>query len=204
VNAAITRSEIMSRSYYSDWKSEQCKCFNCKWTGFGSELEQGDVFEQLFEMCCPSCGEHVMVISHPTNEESRANWDKESPADKKLVEVNERHHADFAKRKLSSPDELPDLAGDNLVFAWDMSSGDMPDTIIRQGDTIIWQEPAFFDGFGRFIEVAGILSQKYGSRFQDLIQTQDSEMYLYGDNSGAPYAIDKCRQQIRARQGIKQ
>jgi hypothetical protein len=191
----------MSRSYFSDWKTTQIKCLKCDWTGLGSELEQGEIFDYLFEMDCPKCGEHVTTINHPSNEESRKHWDMLPPEEKLLVEINESLHTNFEKHKLSSPDQLPDLPGDDLIIYWDMEfRGDTifgSNTIIRFGDLVIWREPVFFEGYKRFLEVAGILSNKYGTRLRDFIQTKDSEGYLYGDKFGAPYEIENCRQTIR-------
>ena len=188
-------------SYFTDWKATQHKCFKCSWTGLGSEMEQGDVFDYLFEMDCPKCGEHIMSISHPSNEESRKHWDEVSPDEKLLVEISESRHRDFEKRKLSSSDQLPDLPGDDLVIYWDMEfRGDTiygSNTIIRFGDLVIWREPVFFEGYERYLEVASILSNKYGTRLHDFIQTKDSEGYLYGDKSGAPHVIENCREKIR-------
>jgi hypothetical protein len=123
------------------------------------------------------------------------------PEEKLLVEINESLHTNFEKHKLSSPDQLPDLPRDDLIIYWDMEfRGDTifgSNTIIRFGDLVIWREPVFFEGYKRFLEVAGILRKKFGTRLRDFIQTKDSEGYLYGDCLSAPSQIEHSRKIIR-------
>ena len=59
----------------------------------GSELEQGELFDALYEVDCPQCRERVTVITFPTLEESRANWDKVSEIDKRVVEFAEKRRS---------------------------------------------------------------------------------------------------------------
>jgi hypothetical protein len=172
---------------------EQHECRHCGWVGRGADLVQGEVFDALFEADCPRCGGRVTTVTFPTLAESRANWDTLSRADKLTVELVEAHLDGFERRKLSRPDQLPDLHGE------DIESRDGGDRIIRFGDLVVWREPAFYEGYERFVEVAGILAQKYGSRLQDLVPSRASELYLYGDRSASLGVIKNCREQLRTR-----
>ncbi len=54
----------------------------------------------------------------------------------------------------------------------------------------------WYEGFRRFIEIAGILKQKYGDRLRDLVPTPRSEMDLYGDHLGAIKHVEACRKSL--------
>ena len=83
---------------------------------------------------------------------------------------------------LQSPDQLPDIDGDELVFVWDQIE---PDSLIRYGSLIVWREDTGWEVYDRFGEVADILKQKYGRRLIDMVPTLRSEYALYGDTSHA-------------------
>lgn len=77
--------------YYDKWRSAMHTCRACGWQGLGSELQQGEMFDALFEVDCPKCGERVTVVELPTIEESRANWQKVSPVDRAVVALVQAH-----------------------------------------------------------------------------------------------------------------
>ncbi|MEJ7745382.1 MAG: hypothetical protein WKF61_01230 [Luteimonas sp.] len=98
---------------------------------------------------------------------------------------------------LKTPEQLPDLEGDDIVLLWDAEDYQRGgDTLIRYGSEVIWREPAQYEGYERFIEVANLLKQKYGDRLQDLVPSRNSELYLYGDALGSPSRISKFREEL--------
>ena len=136
----------------------------------------------------------IAVVLHPTIEESRANWDKVSEWDRKNIEKAEAFRADFAHRKLREPAQLPDAA---FSLHWDFANdGSSRETLIKHGDNVIFAEPALYEGYARFIEVAEILRSRYGAALRDLIPTNTSELYLYGDYSGSVAMVSEARKRI--------
>ena len=136
-------------------------------------------------------------MPHPTIEESRANWDKVSEWDRKNIEAAEAREADFERRKLREPSQLPDIAEPSFVLHWDFADdGSGRETLIKHGGTVIFSEPAFYEGYERFIEVAEILHKRYGTALRDLIPMASSELYLYGDYSGSPRLVAAARKRI--------
>jgi len=130
----------------------------------------------------------------PTIEESRANWDKLSEGDRQHVQDIERLRADFNNRKLRDSTPLPDISLPAFTLQWDFKiNGNDRETIIRQDDTNIFSEPAIYEGANRYMEVADILRNRYGTALQDLIPTTKSELYLYGDQMHAPRLIKDYR-----------
>ena len=99
----------MLRKYYDNWQNEEFDCPNCKWHGPGSALELGDYNYECAERLCPVCEECITVVLHPTFEEARANWDEVSEWDRKNIEAAEAFQAEFKRRKLCEPAQLPDI-----------------------------------------------------------------------------------------------
>jgi hypothetical protein len=185
------------RKYYDNWREEEFDCPACKWHGRGDALTLGDYNWECAERLCPTCEELITVVLHPTIEESRANWDKVSEWDRKQIEAAEARQADFARRKLRDPSQLPDIPEPSFVLHWDFADdGSRRETLIKHRDKVIFAEPAFYEGYERFIEVAQILRTRYGAALRDLIPTNASELYLYGDNSGSPAIVAEAREGI--------
>lgn len=187
--------------FYGTWKEDTYVCDKCGWKGTGEDCTQGEMFNDLYEIDCPSCGKRVDVVLYPTIEESRANWEKVSDADKAMIEAREQFIKEAESRCLASPEELPEVEGDELIFVWDQlrEENDVGDTLITHGKQIIWREPSFYEGYDRFKEVAEILKKKYGDRFIDLIPAERSGNYLYGDRISAPQIIEEHRESLMIR-----
>lgn len=92
-------------------------------------------------------------------EESRRHCDKVSPADRIAVELAELGGRDFERRQLRTPEQLPDLDGDDLILVWDR---DGRDNVICYGAQVLWREPGYNEDYERFEVVAEILYAKYG------------------------------------------
>ena len=188
--------------FYGTWKEDTYVCDKCGWKGTGEDCTQGEMFNDLYEIDCPSCGKRVDVVLYPTIEESRANWEKVSDADKAMIEAREQFIKEAESRCLESPEELPEVEGDVLIFVWDQHKYEKnrDDTVITYGKQVIWTEPAFYEGYDRFIEVAKILKKRYGDRFIDLIPAERSGNYLYGDRISAPQIIEEYRDSLSRRE----
>ena len=185
------------RKYYDNWRDEEFDCPKCKWHGPGSALSLGDYTLDYAERVCPACEEFITVVLHPTIAESRANWDKVSEWDRKNIEAAEAREADFARRKLREPSQLPDIPESSFVLHWDFADdGSRRETLIKHGDKVIFAEPAFYEGYERFVEVAEILRSRYGAALRDLIPTNASEVYLYGNCSPSHAIVAEARKRI--------
>ena len=184
-------------NYYDDWKSAEFDCPVCKWHGLGSDLRGGNVFAECFDFRCPSCGDIILVFPFPTFEECHANWDKLSESERKSVEASERHYEEFNRRKLREPSQLPDIQEPSFTLIWEIEGRDSHlNNVIRHGDTVIFAEPACYESYDRFIEVAEILRRRYGTAIRDLVPTERSEFYLYGDRLSAPEIVKDERKRI--------
>ena len=187
--------------HFDPWREEPLVCA-CGWKGNGGELVQGELFRELYEMDCPVCGEPRLIVSLPTIEEAAAHKDQMSGPERELFEKSEAFHERQERGRLVSPDQLPDIEGtDSFVLHWDMN-WNVPDAFsrtnqIRHGQRVIWEELALYESYPRFAEVARILKSKYGDRLRDLVPTESSETYLWGDRLYAPSFTDEIRQSLR-------
>jgi hypothetical protein len=143
----------------------------------------------------------LAIVTHPLTKESRKHWDRLDSSQRQAVKKVEERAALFESENLATADQLPELGGDDLVFEWDIQdkktdSGEVK-TVIRFEGKTVWKEPAFYEGYRRYGEVAEILKAKYGRRLRDLVPTDESKLYLYGDSSYAPESVAQCRQELR-------
>jgi hypothetical protein len=183
--------------YFGGWREETYRCPLCHWEGAGALCEQGEASRDSFEIVCPECGEKVGAVMFPTVEECRLNWDRVDDARKRQVEAVEIFSKRFEERKLKSADQLPDIGGGSFTLAWGYEgSGADGETVIRHGDSVLWREPALYDGCDRFAEVAGILKSRYGRRLRDLIPAPGSLEFLYGGRWSAIDIVRKARQSL--------
>lgn len=189
--------------YYDDWKMEVLTCPICGWAG---TAEQGSVnyHDGLMESSCPICPwpdcPTLAIVRFPTLEEMEANIDKLSDEQKASLWERKRFLAEVERTSLKSPDELPDLPAPEIVIDWDLRTADDGNkwTDIRYGDQILWSEWAVYEGANRFAEVVDILKRKYGKRLVDVIPTDASSLYLYGDDLQTIDTVKVARAQIRS------
>ena len=182
-------------STFYTYKDLQYRCKHCAWQGMGGELEYGEEFDQLVELDCPVCQTKVSFVMYPTLAESRDNWAHLSDSEKAQVEQIENAQARFNALCLKSPEQLPRI--DQLFFrlTWDFEN-DEDMTLLKYEDAVIYREPAVYEGFERFEEVARILKLRYGNALKDLVPSPASETYLYGDSLTASDRINNFRREF--------
>jgi hypothetical protein len=183
--------------YYSGWQTQPCICETCGWTGLGADCAVGRVRSQAEERVCPRCRALQFSVGFPAVEEMRANWAKLSQTDRIHLLVLDGMRAQAIESEPALPLQLPELAEEDLVLLWDIEDRERGgDTLIRYGERVIWREPAIFEGYRRFVEVARLLRGKYGSRLRDLLPTRRSEPWLYGDALHSPGVVENNRKDI--------
>ncbi len=192
-------------NYFDDaWKAELLECPKCQWLG---TFEQSSVeyYDQLMDCHCPRCSSleapMLAIVSYPTLEEARANADK--PGIREWVQQIDAGLDKFAREKLQGPEQLPEIGEDSFTLEWDNDHSNTDDrrTLIKHGETVIFSEPARYEEYERFEEVAEILKAKYGGRLKDLVPTLESEYWLYGDKHSAPDYVDSVRDKLRSQSG---
>jgi hypothetical protein len=174
--------------YYAYDENATLACWKCEWSGPAKDGARG-YFKELFDVSCPRCETMLLIVSFPTADATKAaaaSGNARAEADLPALLQAEAWRRRADELTLKSADQLPELAGKRLEFTWDIEQGnDEHWTVIGLGDTIVWREWAYYEGWPRFNEVKEILKERYGERFQSLTPSSQSELYLYGDDGSA-------------------
>ena len=185
--------------YYDDWQSEPVCCPTCGWTG---TFESGKVefSRDLADGSCPRCDVDspiLVTVRFPTPQESEPAPEQFTEAQWALYLQRKKWWERFERLRLAAPEQLPDIAGDELILTWDLvGDGGEQWTEISCGPQPVWREPAVWEGYARFIEIAQILHQRYGHRIKDLAPTQRSRLFLLGDQIRAIRLVAEARRDL--------
>jgi len=197
-----TTEHWKDHNYYGNWKQESIGCPECGWHGVGDACARGELFPDMFELCCPACGKSLTAVLFPTIEESRQNGDKLGETDRLAIDYIEMRRADVSACSLKNADQLPDIEEKEFSLTWSVEGSDLvEDTVISLGDRCLWREPSGYENYWRFIEIAEMLKQRYGSRVKDLVPTRESELSLYGDRLSSPQMVEVARGKLAGNQG---
>ncbi len=103
----------MNRDYYS-YKGEKFSCRHCGWIGTGKEVEEGEMFDDGFEVDCPKCQEHFPgLIMFPLIEEVIEEGSKK---DKLAAATMKNSREKCLASLLKSTNKLPNLHNDIMIF----------------------------------------------------------------------------------------
>lgn len=188
---------LKSPSAYFDWREKEVECPDCDWVGWGSEAEVGEVYESGGDFHCPNCGKRLGYIGWPTTREMLLD-PRSSETDQLQAAVIEARAEKFRREQLKDPTELPALRPGPIELIWDIEGEDVfsDQIVIRAGDSVIWREPAGWENYERFCELATILFDRYGNALRDLIPTRRSEDSLFGDKISSPSAVEYVREKL--------
>ncbi len=184
-------------SYFDDYKSQALECPKCGWKGV---FQEGSVeyYADLMDCTCPICdvfaSPMLAVVLYPTLEEARANADR--PGIREWVERIDRGFDRFETQKLKGPEQLPEIDDDDFTLIWDFESDPTQEgarILLKHQSALIFSEPARFEEYPRFGEVAEILKARYGDRIKDLVPTERSESWLYGNATDGEASVDWFR-----------
>ncbi len=140
----------------------------------------------------------LAIVRFPTMAETEANIDRLSDEEKADYLERKRFLVRLEETSLKSPDDLPDLSAAEIRLSWDFHEDEDQEswTILRHGEQIVWQELAVYEGAERFVEVLEILKRKYGERLVDVVPTDASEVFLYGDRLRFVGMVETARTQL--------
>ena len=185
-------------NYFSGWEGQQQNCSRCDWTGLGSEAAV-ELFTGLLQVDCPECDSRLFLVTMPT-----AAQITEAAATGNPIAVSMQSGADkrrlFLLRReatlLRDGRALPALDGDVLDFYLTLAdnhgevwlvlafgTGERPNDHIEtvSDPRVLHGELAVFEDTEPAGRIAGVLADRYGSRFRHL-NTGRALLYLGGDN----------------------
>lgn len=182
-------------NYYNGWQAVKLACPECGWQGAFSEGSVG-YCRELMDSSCPSCDSRptLAIVSYPTLAEMRLSGNVE---DSKQADAIAQLRSDFESKKLLSKDQLPAIDTGSFELTWDLvENNDERFTVIRYADRVLFSEPALWEGCKRFERVCKILREKYGEHITDLVPTDQSELYLYGDILSSFEIVSNARRRM--------
>ena len=189
-----TNSPNKKPLYYT-YRTDIIECKECRWRGPGVDAKRGDMIDYSFFLDCPKCdNEFILCIPFPTFDEVKLYG---SDKEKKEAIENEKIWDKYDKEKLKNADQINNIDAKEIVLYWDITKNDKYQLIIHENKTI-WDEPATYESFERFVEIGKILKEKFGSRLKDLIPTKRSEIYLYGDKYRSIEVVKKFRESLKS------
>ncbi|MGB3344537.1 MAG: hypothetical protein WBA61_11535 [Aequorivita sp.] len=176
------------------YKTHEYRCDKCGWIGLGEELEQGELFQDGFEVNCPKCGELFELVVFPTMAEVLEFGSEE---EKKEAREQMEFRDQWEALSLESADQLPEIEGDDLIFNIEERKYKRQEFLFLMHDgKEIWKEPLMYEYYERFIEIGKILQDKYGKRMKDLVPPE-YQAWLLGDRSSAPKKIREFRESLK-------
>ncbi len=180
--------------YTEEWIKKEYTCSSCSWSGTGSDSARGLLYRGKFvELTCPTCSASLDVLILPAEKGCAHSLEGLSEEQLKAKAEAAEQERQYRDKCLSSADQLPILADGEITLSWDMEEDQ---TLIRNGETVIWSEPAVYEGFDRFEQIALLLKEKYGTRLKDLAPTDRSKLFLYGDYEPSLAFIIKVRKEL--------
>jgi hypothetical protein len=182
------------RSEYDGWQQQEFACATpgCGWVGLGSETGFHEMYEALYEQACPRCGERILVITFPTFRDVREAAQRgvpEAQAALPLVETVEQLAAErSAAREKLTPDSLPDLDGDRLDFALELTESRA--LVLLHDGRELHREPAAWEDLSLVEQLVPLLEERYAERF-GWLDVRRAELYLLGDKLGHPSTLSR-------------
>jgi hypothetical protein len=189
---------------FEDWLNASFTCAGCGWSGNGGDARLTALSAFDYFLRCPKCDRVMDALKTPTIEEAVEHWSELDDDLRAQIIVLDKRRRDYLEQRLERADQLPELSGDALLLTWDLTGREGGDVLIKHGDRIVWREPASYENYERFKQIAALLTERYGPRLMDLVPTQTSELFLYGDRLSAPYDVEVVRQQLRANHAARQ
>jgi hypothetical protein len=180
--------------YFEEWLEKEYTCGECAWHGIARDTGRGRMHRKMFlELCCPECSGFLDLIIFPPEKGCGASRKELTEEQLKAQEEAEAQEKLYREKCLRSFDQLPELPGNDLWLVWDQEGAE---TRILNGETVIWSEPAIYEAFDRYEQVALLLKGKYGTRVKDLTPTDRSKLFLYGDYAPALEYLKKVRKEL--------
>ena len=182
------------------WQKASFVCPQCGWSGLSDGMERG-LYNELMDFSCPSCDKMLAIVGFPTTAEVRAAaaaGEPEAIEQLEYVVRGERFQERRLESQLQSPEQLPDLAGEELSFnvieeTREAQGSEEVCFVIRHDGELVWFEIAGYESWWRLPEIKKIFRAKYGSRMNSF--DVEGYAYTYGDDIASPA---KMEQQLSA------
>lgn len=185
-------------SYFSGWEGQQQTCSKCGWTGLGSEASV-ELFTGLLQVDCPECDGRLFLVTMPTAAQIAEASTAGNPQAASMQHGADERRMFLLRREatlLRDGGALPALDREVLDFYLTLAdhhgtvwlvlacgTGARPDDRIAtlSDPRVLHGEMAVFEDTEPAGRIAGVLADRYGSRFRHL-HADRALLYLGGDN----------------------
>jgi hypothetical protein len=180
-----SNQHVLKSSYnaYETWEGVEADCPACGQRGRLS-ASHAHLESNHLEVLCGNCSETLTWVWFPNKAEAVAAGDESTVT---MFECMEARGERLKRERLRSPDQLPEILGDEITITWDTveRTAEIPEayTYFKHGDVVLFRELAIFESGWRYAQVAAIFRQRYGHRLKDIVPTWGGWLYLGGDSS---------------------
>lgn len=186
---------VSIENYFSDWKQRSWTCPGCAWEGTGAQAAE-ELFNELFEINCPSCDARLATVLLPTTESIERAAAEGNAEALSMMEVSAQSrrflaNLDTSRRALK---RLKDVDGDQLEFTLEtIDNGDWMNPthiVLLCNGKQIYKERSGYEHWQAVIEIGEALLAKYESRIAWYDPAQAGKALL-GDNLNASPTIQE-------------
>ena len=160
----------MGLRYFSDWKTKTFDCPQCR-SSYTGEAASVNLFEALFELLCPDCGQRLETVGLPTVAEIRDAANGGNPEAAEMLEDLDSSDTGYdqqMEKAVRSWNKVPDFPGDALTFSleteWKTDSLNPEWLILMHNGREVYREPSGFEHWEAVIEIGGKLLRKCPGR----------------------------------------
>lgn len=178
---------------YYNYKKELIVCTKCSWKGEGKLLNQGELYNELFELNCPKCDVVVGFVSLPTFDEV---LEKGTEEEKKEVRLGIEWNKKVEKTQIKSIKNLPEINESLIIIETKEISSDDEDWLeIYANKKLLWSEIIWYEYYNRLIEIFKMLGRKYKDRIEEI--NYEVSYNLMGDTFSVTDKIESCINKIK-------
>lgn len=182
---------MISLNYYS-YKQHNLNCKECNWSGLGKDANQGEMFDELFELDCPNCSKTIACIGFPTHDEVLKHGTEE---DKERVKEVTKFHKKVESYERKTTDDLPEFEGPIFIEIKETSDNTNEWLEIYANDIFLWKEVLYYEYQNRLVQILNMLDEKYHGRIEEV--KFEKSYYLLGDDSSSPGKAEDIIRKIK-------
>lgn len=179
---------------YYDVPKTQFTCSNCRWSGLGAMLAQGEVFQDVGEYDCPQCGERVTFVAFPTRQETAMAARTGSEAAARELATLDKQAGRWQRvleTRRSAVLDPPELAEVDVYCELSLKKDDADETwlVLTANGFELRRELAVFESTEPAHRLLAVMRKRYGDRLRSF-NYKPALLYLGGDRLGAVRELD--------------
>jgi len=173
-------------------------CKNCDWNGFGEDVLEDMESSRGFVVLCPKCRKYLDFIDVTVSLDELEKYGSEE--DKAHARERKAFWEKVFAGQLKSVEQLPEIESNEIIITLreekkESDKIDAADIVMYWGEQELWREERLFEYYPRYLELGGVLKEKYGNRLVDF--ETEYTVHLGGDYLSAFEKVDKFRTSLK-------